>query len=446
MSSPDPKYMARRRATLMTIRKGSIPSATTMEKYALTIQEINQERGKADPPLPKLEFIQPSPKKPRTRQIDPEEFDINTIDGVVNHLLKFKADNPDRKMTLMTQYISNLKQMASLLGIEKNMKELRNYKKVIPTLEKMMREKGLSAGTIRQRFSVINAIQNDIKNSKWKTNEIGRNINVPGWADMIGAEALEAYVKKVKDMGDEVNLENQKRVVEGKVTPWKELVEHGKKNIRSDDARLLFSLYTMVPPVRANDYRTVHLMIGQPTPDPVYQRTSDGEIKTNANDMKMLHETQETNWLNVDTGVVKWRDYKNARPIGEVVIKFPKELKDVIAEIVGKRSSHQKKYLFSTDTGKQISEKYLRDLIKAVFGVNGTELRRSYITHILGDYFRQDSQFHAARQKLATQMLHDIEIQQQYLRLAEQDLKQQKILLNAALRSKDLDSDDEMSG
>lgn len=304
----------------------------------------------------------------------------------------------------------------------------------------------MNVGTIRQRFSVINAIQSDLKNSKWKTNDSGRNINVPGWAEMIGEEALNAYIQKVKDMADEVNVENKKRMVEGKVTPWNELVEHGANNITSEDASLLYSLYTMVPPVRANDYRTVHLMIGQPTPDPVYQRTSDGEVKRNANDMKMLHETQETNWYNIDTGEVKWRDYKNARPIGEVVIKYPENLKKVIAEIVNKRKPNQKKYLFSTDTGKQISEKYLRDLIKNVFGVTGTELRRSYITHILGDYFRQDSQFHAARQKLATQMLHDIEIQAQYLRLAEQDLKQQKILLNAALRSKDLDSDDEMSG
>jgi hypothetical protein len=126
---------------------------------------------------------------------------------------------------------------------------------------------------------------------------------------------------------------------------------------------------------------------------------------------------KKTNFYNIDSGVMTWVVYKTKEHYGDTEIQFPKRLMKFIKDLIDARPEGQQRWMFATPDGNPVHEKTLERRIGEVFGVSGTELRRSYITHILGEEFKKSREWLNKRKALARQMLHSPDIQEEYIRL-----------------------------
>jgi hypothetical protein len=348
-----------------------------MDKYNLSRDEINELRA--------INKLPPVTSFARTRTI-PERVitktrDIKTTEGVANILEDLKAQEKWKDKTLMG-YASRVRSTARLLNIENNLDELKDHESMIELLEE--KTSGMKNSTRKGYFGVLSALAGVI----------------PGWKEMLGEEAVRAYAKKARNESDIIEEQREIQKELGKVTPWEEIVEKGAKVAEEDpDRKMIFHLYTMIPPVRSSDYRKVAII-----------KEDDEKPK-------------KTNFYNIDTGIMTWVSYKTQEHYGEVEIQFPKPLMKIIKTIVdARKDEQQKKWILSTPDGNPVHEKTLQKRIGEVFGVSGTEVRRSYITHVLGEEFSKSRAWLNKRKALAKQMLHSPKIQEEYIRLGLEKL------------------------
>ena len=155
----------------------------------------------------------------------------------------------------------------------------------------------------------------------------------------------------------------------------------------------------MMPPVRAAEYKKVLIIRGDEKDIP-----------------------PRTNFYNLDTGIMSWVNYKTKEHYGKVELQFPRALMKIVKDIVEARPKMQQKYLFTTPDGGVIQEKSINKRLRDTFGVGGAELRRSYITYVLGDQFKKSIEWMNKRKTLSKQMLHSTDIQEEYIRLGLQNL------------------------
>jgi hypothetical protein len=219
---------------------------------------------------------------------------------------------------------------------------------------------------------------------------------IPEWREMLGDEAVRAYAKMARNEGNIIQEQREKQKELGVVKPWKEVID--RKVPKDPDYQLIYALFTMTPPVRSGDYRKVEIV-------------REGESVP-----------KKTNYYNIDTGMMTWVSYKTQSHYGDVELQFTKKLQKVIKDIVEARPEVQQKWMLSTPDGNPVHEKTLETRITDLFGVSGTELRRSYITYILGDEFKKSREWLNKRKALARQMLHSTDIQEEYIRLGLKNL------------------------
>lgn len=367
--SEERKYRKNRTQLADRIKEGSVPTQASMDRYGFTRDEINELRAmRGHPPITSFARTRKTPEKKVS-----ETRDIKTTEGATNVLEDLKEGGEWAKNTLVG-YASRIRATAKLLNIEDNLDELKDHESMIKLLEE--RTEGMKNSTKKGYFGVLSALAGVI----------------PGWREMLGDEAVRAYAKKARNESDilEAQRDDQKEL--GKVIPWEQLKNDDVVRI-DPERKLIYALYTMIPPVRSSDYRRVEII-------------KEGQEKP-----------KKTNFYNIDTGVMTWVSYKTQEHYGNVEIQFPKRLMKVIKELVGSRPEGQQKWMLSTPDGNPVHEKTLQRRIKEVFGTTGTEIRRSYITHILGTEFKKSREWLNKRKALARQMLHSPDIQEEYIRL-----------------------------
>jgi hypothetical protein len=373
----DRAYRKNRSQLVERIKEGTIPTSGSMDKYNFSRDEINELRA--------INKLPPVTSFARTRTIPDRVItknrDIKTTEGVANVLEDLKAQEKWKDNTLMG-YASRVRSTARLLNIENNLDELKDHESMIELLEE--KTSGMKNSTRKGYFGVLSALAGV----------------VPGWKEMLGEEAVRAYAKKARNESDIIEEQREAQKELGKVTPWEEIVEKGVKVAEKDpDRKMIYHLYTMIPPVRSGDYRKVAII-------------KEDEEKP-----------KKTNFYNIDTGVMTWVVYKTQEHYGEVEIQFPKPLMKIIKTIVeARKDEQQKKWILSTPDGNPVHEKTLQKRIGEVFGVSGTEVRRSYITHVLGEEFSKSRAWLNKRKALAKQMLHSPKIQEEYIRLGLEKL------------------------
>jgi len=359
------------------IKEGTIPTQASMDRYNISRDEINALRK-----LRNLPAISGSGFA-RTRTI-PEKVisntrDITTVEGATNVLEDLKKDENSRwTINTLTGYGSRIRATGKLLGIENNLDKLKDHEEMIELLEEKTAD--MKNSTRKGYFGVLSALAGVI----------------PEWREMLGDEAVRAYAKMARNEGNIIQEQRDKQKELGKVVSWKEV---SKREVPNDpDYQLIHALFTMTPPVRSGDYRKVEIV-----------REDESVPK-------------KTNYYNIDTGVMTWVSYKTQSHYGDVDLQFSKKLQKVIKDIVEARPEVQQKWMLSTPDGNPVHEKTLEKRITDLFGVSGTELRRSYITYILGDEFKKSREWLNKRKALARQMLHSTDIQEEYIRLGLKNL------------------------
>jgi len=369
--SEERKYKKNRTQLADRIKEGSVPTQDSMNRYNFTRDEINELRAMRG--LPAITSFARTRKTPE--KVISETRDIKTTEGATNVLedLKEIEDGKWTRNTLIG-YASRIRATSKLLSIENNLDKLKNHETMIKLL--VERTEGMKNSTKKGYFGVLSALAGVI----------------PGWKEMLGEEAVQAYAKMARNESDIIEKQRDEQKELGKVIPWEELKNDDVVRI-DPDRKLIYALYTMVPPVRSADYRKVMII-----------KEEDERPK-------------KSNFYNIDTGVMTWAVYKTKEHYGDVEIQFPKRLMKVITDIVGARPEGQRKWMLSTPDGNPVHEKTLERRIKEVFGVSGTEIRRSYITHVLGEEFKKSREWLNKRKALAQQMLHSPDIQEEYIRL-----------------------------
>jgi len=369
--SEERKYKKNRTQLADRIKEGSVPTQDSMNRYNFTRDEINELRAMRG--LPAITSFARTRKTPE--KVISETRDIKTTEGATNVLedLKEIEDGKWTRNTLIG-YASRIRATSKLLSIENNLDKLKNHETMIKLL--VERTEGMKNSTKKGYFGVLSALAGVI----------------PGWKEMLGDEAVQAYAKMARNESDIIEKQRDEQKELGKVIPWEELKNDDVVRI-DPDRKLIYALYTMVPPVRSADYRKVMII-----------KEEDERPK-------------KSNFYNIDTGVMTWAVYKTKEHYGDVEIQFPKRLMKVITDIVGARPEGQRKWMLSTPDGNPVHEKTLERRIKEVFGVSGTEIRRSYITHVLGEEFKKSREWLNKRKALAQQMLHSPDIQEEYIRL-----------------------------
>jgi len=287
--------------------------------------------------------------------------------------LKEVEDGKWTKNTLVG-YGSRIRATAKLLNIEDRLDKLKNHETMIKLLDE--RTDGMKNSTRKGYFGVLSALAGVI----------------PGWKEMLGEEAVQAYAKMARNESDILEKQRDEQKELGKVVPWEQLKNDDVVRI-DPDRKLIYALYTMIPPVRSGDYRKVAIV-------------KEGDEKP-----------KKTNFYNIDSGVMTWVVYKTKEHYGDTEIQFPKRLMKFIKDLIGSRPEGQQRWMFATPDGNPVHEKTLERRIGEVFGVSGTEIRRSYITHILGEEFKKSREWLNKRKALARQMLHSPDIQEEYIRL-----------------------------
>ena len=375
--SEERKYNKNRSQMIERIKEGTIPTQASMDRYDISHDFINDLRK-----LRNLPAISGSAFA-RTRTI-PEKVisntrDITTTEGATNVLEDLKNDENSRwTINTLTGYGSRIRATGKLLGIENNLDKLKDHEEMIELLEEKTAD--MKNSTRKGYFGVLSALAGVI----------------PEWREMLGDEAVRAYAKMARNEGNIIQEQREKQKELGVVKPWKEVID--RKVPKDPDYQLIYALFTMTPPVRSGDYRKVEIV-------------REGESVP-----------KKTNYYNIDTGMMTWVSYKTQSHYGDVELQFTKKLQKVIKDIVEARPEVQQKWMLSTPDGNPVHEKTLETRITDLFGVSGTELRRSYITYILGDEFKKSREWLNKRKALARQMLHSTDIQEEYIRLGLKNL------------------------
>jgi len=369
--SDERKYRKNRTQLADRIKEGSVPTQASRDRYGFSTEEINELRAmRGHPPINAFA---------RTRKVQEKKIsesrDIKTTEGATNVLedLKEVEDGKWTKNTLVG-YGSRIRATAKLLNIEDRLDKLKNHETMIKLLDE--RTDGMKNSTRKGYFGVLSALAGVI----------------PGWKEMLGEEAVQAYAKMARNESDILEKQRDEQKELGKVVPWEQLKNDDVVRI-DPDRKLIYALYTMIPPVRSGDYRKVAIV-------------KEGDEKP-----------KKTNFYNIDSGVMTWVVYKTKEHYGDTEIQFPKRLMKFIKDLIGSRPEGQQRWMFATPDGNPVHEKTLERRIGEVFGVSGTEIRRSYITHILGEEFKKSREWLNKRKALARQMLHSPDIQEEYIRL-----------------------------
>ena len=369
----DRAYRKNRSQLEERIKSGTIPTQASQDKYGFSRDEINELRAiKKLPPITGFARTRTIPDR-----VISESRDIKTTEGVANVLEDLKDPEGRWKDNTLMGYASRVRATARLLGIENSLDKLKDHESMIDLLEE--KTSMMKNSTRKGYYGVISALAGVI----------------PGWSAMLGEEAIRAYAKKARNESDIIDEQREEQKELGKVIPWEDIKKEGAKVTEKDpDRKMIYYLYTMIPPVRAGDYRKVAIVREDESPP------------------------KKTNYYNIDTGKMTWVDYKTQEFYGEVEIQFPKPLMKNIKTIVeARKDAIQQKWLLSTSDGNPVHDKTLKKRVGEVFGVSGTELRRSYITHVLGEEFSKSRAWLNKRKALAEQMLHSPKIQEEYIRL-----------------------------
>ena len=369
----DRAYRKNRSQLEERIKSGTIQTQASQDKYGFSRDEINELRAiKRLPPITGFARTRTIPDR-----VISESRDIKTTEGVANVLEDLKDPEGRWKDNTLMGYASRVRATARLLGIENSLDKLKDHESMIDLLEE--KTSMMKNSTRKGYYGVISALAGVI----------------PGWSSMLGEEAIKAYAKKARNESDIIDEQREEQKELGKVIPWEDIKKEGAKVTEKDpDRKMIYYLYTMIPPVRAGDYRKVAIVREDESPP------------------------KKTNHYNIDTGKMTWVDYKTQEFYGEVEIQFPKPLMKNIKTIVeARKDANQQKWLLSTSDGNPVHDKTLKKRVGEVFGVSGTELRRSYITHVLGEEFSKSRAWLNKRKALAEQMLHSPKIQEEYIRL-----------------------------
>jgi len=377
MLSEEKKYNKNRSQMIERIKEGTIPTQDSMDRYNISRDEINMLRKMRNlPPVVGTGFAR---TRTMPKKVITQNRDITTAEGVANTLEDLKAaDNGRWTINTLTGYSSRIRATAKLLGIENNLDKLKDHEEMAELLEEKTAD--MKNSTRKGYFGVLSALAGVI----------------PEWRDMLGEDAVRAYAKMARNEGNIIQEQRDKQKELGKVKPWKQIIDREVPN--DPDYQLIYALFTLQPPVRSGDYRKVEIV-------------REGESVP-----------KKMNYYNLDTGIMTWVSYKTSSHYGDVELQFPKRLMKVIKDIVEARPEVQQKWMLSTPDGNPVHEKTLEKRITDLFQASGTELRRSYITFILGEEFKKSRQWLNKRQALAKQMLHGTDIQEEYIRLGLKNL------------------------
>jgi hypothetical protein len=204
------------------------------------------------------------------------------------------------------------------------------------------------------------------------------------------SEDLRAAYKSISDRAVTMNEEIQKQVNrnEGENTvDWKELVAGVKSDKLADKEQTLLSMYTMVPPRRAKDYRLMKLM--RDVPD--YKKLSKdfNYLIINSKTTGKGRRRKRTYKIHMQLNVFKTSKYGSFYRGGDAGYSIPKKLKTRLIDYT--MNMEHNEFLFQQSKrnhplGEGPYRDLIRGIIKKVTGETSTgtnTLRHSFTTFIM---------------------------------------------------------------
>lgn len=256
-------------------------------------------------------------------------------------------------------------------------RKIRLERKMFPSnIVDILKETGISNYSIKERLRVLQEIvskldgRNDLKNKEKVMNAISHfkqgtqktylsylknhleavNIPLPKW-----------LVPQIVEMNKEVKKETKKDTTQLKNKPL--------SNKASPQSKLIYHLYTAIPPRRVVDYSNM--------------RVVDDESKIDA-EVFLKH-----NWLDEQNLKFIFNDYKTSNAYGTQEIDIDEPTMELLIPVLQEREEGD--YLLLTKDGEPMTANTLSVLIKKISGLSATQNRKKYIREHLSQEERDKS-------------------------------------------------------
>lgn len=354
--------------------------------------EAYREKMKNDKRAQRARKKEKEANEPKDKKVEKVEKKKNseTLQDIIDYILKVKNDRQDRgiKLTTLNGHVDTLKRLyKNVYGKNTYDQEdflwLKDHKEIVNYIN----AKDWTKSTKNKHFIVLASISREFKPLE-KAYKVYGKLNEKLQNEL----QLKRNQNKLDKEGEDKNL--------GVTIPYNELRKMGGRIVDAND-RAIWSLYVLIPPRRAKDYRL----------------------------MKLLHKNDYNKNLSKDYNYAIHGDtlsptqfifnvYKNDKFMGLQKIKIPKGIQFNLFNHIYNNKVKNGDFLFSKN-GKEYSQPAYTTMIGDVFekytkkrtGVN--KLRSSYITN-------QDNSKRKLNMNkwkiLAYKMAHSFQTQQGYIK------------------------------
>lgn len=162
-------------------------------------------------------------------------------------------------------------------------------------------------------------------------------------------DAYRSYNKYLKTFTDKEEDDDKK--IHGVIPKWKD-VERARDATKNDTARLLLSLYTMIPPRRVQDYEKMYVSY------------------TNRND-------KEHNYYCIESKCFIFNRFKTSKHYGQQIIRVPDALITVLNDYIDNHDIGNNKPLF------EISRRTMHNILKRAIGCGVNNIRHAFVNREL---------------------------------------------------------------
>lgn len=296
----------------------------------------------------------------------------NTINKLTEHIYNYQSGDKSIKKNTIKKYLTDIHIIRKLYNpnlSDNDFEFLVNFKEVLD----IIRDKYTSINSISTIVNSISSILKRLPMYRYIYDNIYSQLN-----DMISKE-------KQRQIIDSENKLNSKEKT--KYTDWKNIISIEPK-ITDNEDKLLFYLYTQIPPRRLDDYS--HLILINHEND---DNNKDNFFVKNNNKIILNH-------------------YKTVSTYGKYIIKdIPNKLSSTIQEHIRENKIGFGDFIFKT--GRTNFSRKISSLFKQHLGIPLTvnTLRHSFITHIMNKNLSTKK-----KQEIAKQMGHNMIMQDLYRR------------------------------